>query len=360
MTAADSRHYAILALVLLGALGRPAAHAQTALRPTRVAVETVVSADRFEGVETPRATGIGLDAFVSIRLTDRLEFVTQPIVKRLGNGTWISRPYQLAVRYSGPGPLPWRLEVGQMMSPIGSAALEYRADLNPTVAYPASYRLRLPSFEAGGPRVELISAGYPVGAQVSASARGWDARVAVLDSSPVRYRSSLLDPEPPRSAQFVAGAGYTPVSGVRIGASFARGRYAKGEEMTRGARFDRQATVLGVEGEYSFRHTRLSGEWLRDEFETAGTPAVTNAWLVQWTQTLTPRWFAASRVERAIAPLLVGTRRSTTFAATDASVGYRLAPEMTLRLGYLGRRAFGLPVWDHQAAASVVWARRWW
>jgi hypothetical protein len=38
---------------------------------------------------------------------------------------------------------------------------------------------------------------------------------------------------------------------------------------------------------------------------------------------------------------------------------YRLTPEVTLRAGYPGYRAFGDPEIEHHATASMVWARRW-
>ena len=57
-------------------------------------------------------------------------------------------------------------------------------------------------------------------------------------------------------------------------------------------------TMAGGEGEWAFGGTKISGEILRTAFETfAATPSMAYEWFVQGQQTLTPRWFVASRHE---------------------------------------------------------------
>jgi len=124
---------------------------------------------------------------------------------------------------------------------------------------------------------------------------------------------------------------------------------------------DRMATVVTVEGEWSFRYTKLAGEWMRDTLETNQGDAIESGWYIQGQQTLTPRWFVAGRVERLEGPPLLsqplGPRQ--TFAGTEETVGFRITPEITLRASYRARRLFSQPDYLHQAMASVVWARRW-
>jgi hypothetical protein len=338
----------------------PAAAAQVA-GLARVAAESVVSVDRFADTDVPRASGMTLDGFFAVRLGDDWQVVAQPLARRLPNGTWIHRMWQLALRYEPRGgPMPVRIELGQIMSPIGAGALTYRPNLNSTLMLPATYFLMLPRLEPGGPRLEAITAGYPLGAVVTGSVGSWDWRAGVLDSSPVRFRRNIVERERPTSAQMVFGGGYRPVAGLRVGASLAHGEYAKGEEFTPRSTVDRHATVSSVEWEYAVRYTKVTGEWLHDRIETGARPATVDTFMVDLTQTITPRWFAATRVERARVRRGPGLgAQELSFAATDTAIGYRVNPEVSIRAGHVARRGLGLAAWDHQVGVSLVWSRRW-
>ena len=97
-----------------------------------------------------------------------------------------------------------------------------------------------------------------------------------------------------------------------------------------------------------------------DEFETSTGDRVATGWFVQGQQTLAPRWFVAGRVERMsspfVTPLLVVEQRLNGF---EEVVGFRLTPEVTLRLGHRARRGFGRPGYDQHAELSLVWWKRW-
>jgi hypothetical protein len=45
---------------------------------------------------------------------------------------------------------------------------------------------------------------------------------------------------------------------------------------------------------------------------------------------------------------------------TEATVGYKVSTDFTLRGSVMGRKAFTRSAWDQQAGVSLVWARRWW
>ena len=125
------------------------------------------------------------------------------------------------------------------------------------------------------------------------------------------------------------GGGITPTIGLRFGLSPARGNYATGEELTVPADEGRELTLIGFEGEYAFNYTKISGELIRDRLETTvGTETV------------------------------VGSR--TKYHSTEATVGFRLSPDFTLRSSFLSRKAYTRTEWDQQAGISVVWAHRWW
>ena len=149
--------------------------------------------------------------------------------------------------------------------------------------------------------------------------------------------------------QLVLGGGFTPRAGLRIGAGFAHGQYRKAA----GTIPDARATVLNLEGEYAFNHTRLSGEWVRNHFGTTPGPSVARAFYVQGVQTITPRLFGAARLARVVTPI------RTTRTTAELTAGYRVTREVTVRGGYYGDRRYGGTRWDNQAAVSVVWARRW-
>ena len=84
-------------------------------------------------------------------------------------------------------------------------------------------------------------------------------------------------------------------------------------------------------------------------------------WYIQGQQVLTPRFFLAARIER------IGSREADplltpvvdAFAGTEEVLGFRLRPDLTFRVGHRARRPFGQTAYANQAAASIVWAHRW-
>ena len=44
----------------------------------------------------------------------------------------------------------------------------------------------------------------------------------------------------------------------------------------------------------------------------------------------------------------------------EATIGYRLSPEITLKGGYQGSRTYTASDWSHAAAVSFVVFERWW
>ena len=43
----------------------------------------------------------------------------------------------------------------------------------------------------------------------------------------------------------------------------------------------------------------------------------------------------------------------------ETAAGYRLTPEVTFRIGYVGYRAWTSDALSHHAAVSIVWSHRW-
>jgi len=351
-------------LLLVGCMAlAPRDAAAQPLSLGRAAIELVAAAaTTSEGPDDPFLV---LDVATTFRLTDGVDVIVRPYARRLPGGDWDALFYQAEIRYQPAENV--RVDAGIITSPFGLATLQLRPDLNPTVAYPFYYFTRLPAFDEYANQVQVLSGGYPLGAVVSMSGARWDARAGITDSTPARYRKIFARNAPGPMAQLVAGGGITPWPGFRIGGAIANGRYRTSSETKYyglpedGATLsDASVLVMNIEAEWSYGHTRLAGEWVRDRFDTAGRPAISRAFYVQGVQTLTPRVFAAARVTRASTPVRLGSGYARwSRSAMEVTAGYRLTPELTLRAGYEGERRFGVSGWNHAAVASVVWARRW-
>jgi len=342
-------------------LSAPAVATAQQARPSRLAVDTVAAVDGSVDGSSNGTTGLFVDAIVSVSLGRGFEGVVWPIAQRLAStGRWNQDVWIATLRYERAGPIGVRIEAGVLPSPIGLANLTVRRPhVNPMISQPSSLFTPLPSLESPGPRPNLLGAVYPFGGQITVSGAHWDARAALIDTSPLRRRGVFTDPKPPRFANLVVGGGVTPVVGLRVGASVTHGGWQRAGESPV-APSDRDATVITVESEFSFAYTNLSGEWVRDTIATSSGTRVASGWFVQGRQTLAPRWFVAGRVERMVSPLVLPTGvQQERFATTEEIIGYRLSPELTIRAGHRARRDFGRPGFDHQAAVSLVWWRRW-
>jgi len=339
-------------------LGAVSASAQQA-RPAALAIDSAAAVDVTVDANGNDVTGVFLDSLVSASFGPGLQAMVRPQIQRLAaTGEWNRQIWIAEVRYERAGRVATRLEGGYIPSPIGLANLTLRPHLNPTIAQPASLFTSIPSLEVRGPRVNLLSGLYPLGAQATVSMQHWDARVAVIDTSPLRLRRVFGSSNPPRFATAIVGGGVTPFVGFRVGASIARGGWLRAGESP-AATADRSVSVLTVESELSFRHTSLAAEWTHDTLETSLGDRTASGWYVQGMQTLAPRWFVAGRVERICTTLPVASSTRQRFTASEQTLGFRVTPEITLRISHRATERFGTSVFGHTAAASVVWFRRW-
>lgn len=353
------RGAAALALVLATASATPAVAQES--RPLPIAIDSNAAVDQaFNSDGTRARAGFLFDAFISAELGKGFEVVTRPFVQRLPSGEWNRQIWLAEVRYERHGRLGVRAEAGLIPSPIGLANLTLRPSLNSTIAQPSSLFTALPAVEAGAPRINLLGPVYPYGASVTVSGSWWDARTAVIDTSPLRTRRVFASTNPPRFGTVVVGGGITPVVGLRVGVAMARGAWWRAQEA--GVADDRDSTVVTVEGEYAVRYTKVAAEWVRDSLQTRMGHEAATGWFIQGQQTLTPRWFAAARVERISAPTaapLPNGADARHLNGTEETIGYRLTPEITLRASHRARRVFAQTDYLHQATVSLVWWRRW-
>jgi hypothetical protein len=344
-----SRFCAAIAAAWLAAAGP--ASAQEGV-PARVSAETVISASMVSGNDRPAAV---FDATGVVSLGGGASVVVRPWAWRRADATWTAQWYQLHLRYQSRTRIPIRVDAGIITSPLGLSTLQMRADLNPMITSVPYYVVRLPRFDSTFDGVNPISAGYPLGAIVSASGARWDLRGGVTDSTPARPRAPGKSGQAEPMAQAIVGGGFSPIAGVRIGAGLAHGGYRKATPtLPRGT-----ATIVAVEAEYAFNQTRLSGEFVRDRFHAAPQTFIARAFYLQGVQTITPRLFGAGRVSRVQAPpfFVLGTVAHAT--TVELTAGYRVTTEWTLRGSYVRQRGYTAPAWNNQAAVSVVWAKRW-
>jgi hypothetical protein len=356
MGAARSLRLASLALAW-SAVFVAAASAQT----SRFALDTVAAADVDWGSQVTRHATAWFDLFGAARITDGLDLRARPVVMRRSfDGTWQTQMYELALRYERPGRVGFRVDGGQFASPMGLAILENRPDKNPVISQHSTLYLPIPRYEAGTPTTFLYAAAYPLGAKVAFSGAHWDARAAVIDSSPIRGRPILGDNKPPRMANVVFGAGVTPMIGLRFGAAYATGPYAAVEEVRDKTRGDRTATLTQVEGEWAFRYTRIAGEFLWTTRELATGDATVDGGWIEATQILTPRFSLSARYDDqwTIWTNAAGTETRSPYRRFESALAFRVLPEVTLRASYMTRKGYVVGFWDDQFLAQVVFAKR--
>jgi hypothetical protein len=345
----------------------PAAAAGQEPRPSALAIDSVAAIDETVDANGNYATGVIVDSLVSLEIGRGFQGIVRPFAQRLAStGEWNRQIWVATLRYEHQGSTSVRVDAGYIAPPIGLANLTLRPHLNPTIAQPSSLFQPLPSLQVRGPRTNLLGAIYPLGAVATVSSLRWDLRGGIIDSSPLRARRVFAQVNPPQFANLIVGGGITPVVGLRLGASFSRGGWVRAGE-TPAVTTDRNATVVTVESEFAFRYTKVAGEWVRDAVDTNDGTRVASGWYVQGQQTLAPRWFLASRLERMSSPLVVAIPGTTTVARIDRlhfngveeTLGYHLTPDITLRAAHRARRGFGRPGFDHTVAVSAVFARRW-
>jgi hypothetical protein len=326
--------------------------------PRKTALDTVVGWQDFFGDDGLWKGQVIVDVSAAAEIADRTQIAVRPVLWRVG-GQWETLLDQALVRHEFGARVRWRVEGGRFASPVGFGLLENRANQNAGVLWcHRPYYMPLPSLGQGTPMLSLVSAVYPTGVQVAASSDRWDVRGAVLDTAPVSFWQDVHKGTTRRSANGVIGGGVTPRPGLRVGAATAWGS-------VRGATVSNPPVAYGLvnlEAEYAIGHTKVSGEWTRDRFDLARGPVAANGWTLQAAHALTPRLFVHSRATVIEAPSIAadGGLRLRQYRSADSTVGYRLDPDVTLRIGHAAVKRWRTSDVDHQVGVSLVWARRWW
>ena len=294
----------------------PAAAQETA----RFALDSVLSVDAFGGENVSNRPQIIIDVSAGVRLSDHVQVHIRPwfrLPRPNAPGApvpdWSKELYQAGIRYERPGNqggLATRVDFGYNVSPIGLGIIDTRPSLNPTIAPHISYLSAMPAFDLSVPRVSAISQTYPLGAQVAVSSAHWDARTAVINAAPTRNYAVGRPTNPRQAPAYVAGAGVTPFTGLRLGISLAHGQYATADEV------DRIGPIESV-GYDRRRRRRICVRLHQDERRDRAQPlrAISSArrsrtnGSCRGCRPLTPRWFVAARHESTLAPRAHHRRR---------------------------------------------------
>lgn len=231
---------------------------------------------------------------------------------------------QLGLRYVASDAVV--VDAGKMPSVVGDFASRRFSTRNPLIGEPDGYPLE-----------------YPVGLEVSGVMRGFDYRVAAV-SLPVSHEDYVPDPTPtPRPA---LGVGYTPIVGLRIGASGTWGPYLNDSftpAQLGGFGWQHYDERVGAEDlEYAVGLLDVHAEAAQSSYDVPSrASAITgNTWYADAKYSLTPRVFVAARVESEDYPFIApsgatGWVSSTTdFHDTELGAGYRVTASTLLKASY--------------------------
>lgn len=359
-----------LALLLCGAAPAAPATAQAAYE--RFSLNTTAAIDVLGGDNVSKHPQVVVDVVATARLGNGWQAFFRPWFRQarptpgFDAPPWDAQIYQASLRYERSGPVSTRVDIGYMPSPVGLGIFDVNPKQNPTIAGHFSYFVPMLPFDTGSARVPVIASTYPLAAVVTASTTKWDARAALTNSSPVRISIPGVTANPDSTPVFEAGAGVTPIIGLRLGVSFAHGAYLTASEFAPTLpQVDRRMTLAGIEGEYAFRYTKLTGEVVHDTFATiSGGEVGATTWFVQGTQTLAPRWYVAGRHEGTTSPVVATGAffaAQPTMLSNELTAGFRVNRDITLKASYYTRRPYGrVGDWDRQAGVQAVWDHRWW
>lgn len=230
------------------------------------------------------------------------------------------------LRYSAPGRARLMIEAGRMITPVGDFSPRYLPDQNPLVGPPSDY-----------------SVTYPEGVKVVGWVKKFDMMAAAVNR-PLNADWYALPSD--KAMRPMLSAGYTPVTGLRLGVFATEGPYL-GEDVETSlqpgvAWDDFDQAVSGFEVRYSIAHFEIHGQYAYSRYEVPGQERDSRgrAWYVEPRYTFTPRFFAALRIENNDYPYIrpiYGTTwigGNSQVADIEAGVGVRFLPDLTLKVSY--------------------------
>jgi hypothetical protein len=216
------------------------------------------------------------------------------------------------------------LDAGKLPPIVGTFTPRHFSNRNPLIGTPDGYSLE-----------------YPYGVKLSGELGRFDYRAGLLTLPPTHENYTPL---PKARLRPAIGGGVTPMTGLRIGASFTVGPYLN-TSFTPAQLHDQpwtdfQQRVVALDLAYAHGYLETHAEAARGSYDVPGRATS----IVGWTYygeakyTLSPRWFVAARLERNDYPFIrafgtntTWTARLTDFVDGEAGVGYRLSAGTLLK-----------------------------
>jgi hypothetical protein len=233
---------------------------------------------------------------------------------------------QAYLRYTGRGEARYMVEAGRIVTPVGDFSPRYLPDQNPLVGVPSDY-----------------SVAYPEGAKVTGWVKTFDMMASAVNRPLLADWYSM---ESGKAWRPMLSAGWTPVTGLRVGVFATQGPYL-GEEASASlapgdAWQDFDQTLEGLEMRYSRGHFEMHGQYAYARYEVPGHDRDSRGrvWYVEPRYAFTPRFFAAIRIENNDYPYIIpiyGTTwigNNAQVADVEAGVGVRFLPDLTLKVSY--------------------------
>jgi len=337
---------------------------------------------------TLREIRLGLTA--SVRASSRLAFLGEV---RTENFNRVS-PFAL---YARVRPFPARrldIQIGRIPPTFGAFTRRAYGHDNPLIGYPLAYQyltslradavpasadelLRMrargwqPSYSIGNPApapgLPLVTAfNWDTGVQVSTGWRAIDVTGAVTNGSASNPRVS----DDNAGKQIAVRAAITPVTGLVVGSSFARGQFLSRRVLSivnsgHDDRFVQRAH--GVDLEYSRDHwlvraDAVLSQWRLPEFSSPPTHGTLTAFAgsVEGRYTFLPGAYAAARLEHLTFDRVAGPTLTATWDAPVSRVevggGYYLQRNVVARLSYQhNTRSGGRITRDGLMAAQLLY-----
>lgn len=239
---------------------------------------------------------------------------------------------QYGVRYTG-----WRglvLDAGKLQPVIGTFAPRHFSNRNPLIGAPDAYSLE-----------------YPVGAVLSGNFKAVDFRAGAV-SLPATHAGYV--PRATARLRPAAGAGFTPVVGVRLGGSWTEGPYLN-DDLTPAELRDAPWThyhqrVVALDARAAHGYLETFAEAARATYDVPGRSAAILGYTYygEAKYTFAPRFYLAVRGERNAYPFIRAsatnwTARRVDFVNGELGAGYRLAATTLLKLSLRGDRWWVAP-----------------
>jgi len=253
---------------------------------------------------------------------------------------------QFGVRYlASPA---FVVDVGRFTPIIGTFSSRHFSTRNPLIGEPDGY-----------------AADYPYGIKVSGEGRGFDYRAGLvsLPTTHVGY-----EPAPSARMRPAIGGGYSPMVGLRFGASFTAGPYLSKQlsaaQLNGRPWTDYQQTVMAFDAQYSRGYLETHVEAARGTYDIAGRSAIAGfTYYGEAKYTLTPRFFIAARAERNKYPFirpqatLPWTARLTDFVDGEMGAGFRITSSTLIKASVRGDRwwvRYGAPGYRGQGGHAFA------